>query len=113
MKARDLLIRSLGDLDEKTLSATFDLADIYKLQGKYEDVAKVFAYVSRVRTAILGESHTLTLSGHDSLANVYIELGRHEDAGKAMSFVWSDYSQNERADSLASLNCKNTSIRQG
>lgn len=79
-RALNLHRRIHGEEHPDTLSAMFDLGELYASQGKFGPAQTAHARVLEIRRRVLSENHPATARSMSRLAGVYESLGKYAEA---------------------------------
>ncbi|KAJ5166376.1 uncharacterized protein N7482_005157 [Penicillium canariense] len=78
--SRKQRVKALGAEDERTLDSTTILADVYRLEGRWEEAEQLGVQVIETRKTKLGADHPDTLTSMANLASTFWNQGRWEEA---------------------------------
>ncbi len=79
-QALDLVKRTFGEEHPKTAVAYNNLADLYRVTGRYAAAERPLKMALEIRRKAMGEEHPDTAASYSKLAALYLETGRYAEA---------------------------------
>jgi tetratricopeptide (TPR) repeat protein len=85
----------LGEDFRDTRATTFNLAELYRLEGRYARAEPLFKKVLETRRRLVGREHPETLATMNGLATLYLDEGSYMQAELLARETFADFEKSQ------------------